>query len=353
MAQLLGFQDFSSYALEGKLAKNTEVVSQFLDNLCTKLTPQAQKELKHLKKLKAEECKACSIPDDGEYYFWDHRYYRRLLTETEYEVDELKVSEYFSLDNTVAGMLRIFETVMGFVFIQLNTTELPKLSPTGKAEDVVWHSDVIVYSVWDDESEGHGFVGYLFMDLHPRTGKYSHECNTNFQPGFTYKDGTRHYPSTALICSFTPPTPQKPSLLKHHEVVTLFHELGHGIHSLAAKTRYSRNHGTAVAWDFVEAPSQMLENWCWTPSVLKSLSMHWSTEEQIPDELVQKLVATRKVTMAIQHLIQLHYSLFDQVCHTTKTQSEAKAIETSSLFNELRVAVTMMKGLENESNKRY
>jgi metallopeptidase MepB len=351
IAHILGYEDFSSYALEDKMAKNTHVVSQFLDNIRTRLTPKAQKELEYLKNLKAEECKARNIPNDGEYYFWDHRYYRRLLTEAEYEVDELKVSEYFSLESTVAGMLKIFETVMGFVFIKLDTSELKKLSPTGKAEDVLWHPDVIVYSVWN-ESQGDGFVGYLYMDLHPRTGKYSHECNTNFQPGFTYKDGTRHYPSTALICNFTPPTPQKPSLLKHHEVVTLFHELGHGIHSLAAKTRYSRFHGTAVAWDFVETPSKMLEHWCWTPSVLKSLSQHWSTKEQIPNELVEKLVATRNVTLAIQNLIQVHYSIFDQVCHTAKSQREVKAIETSSLFNELRVSVTMIKGLENEANRR-
>lgn len=215
----------------------------------------------------------------------------------------------------------------------------------GKPEDVVWHEDNIIYSVWDED--GTSFLGYLYMDLHPREGKYSHCCNTNFQPGFTRSDGSRQHPVTALICNFSPPTNPKPSLLKHHEVVTLFHELGHGIHSLAAKTKYARFHGTAVEWDFVEAPSQMLESWCWLPSVLKSLSSHWETGEEIPEDLVQRLVATENVNQAIDRLIDLHYSLFGYACHSPTTQEDVAKIDSCKLFNTIRESTTMMSGLEN------
>lgn len=357
MARLLGYKNYSSLTLIDRMAKSTHVVTQFLDDLRLRLTPEAQKELDHLKNLKAKDCKIYNIPNDHNYYQWDHKYYTRLLTETEYQVDELQVSEYFPLDATIAGMLNIFTSVMGFIFIKLDIPMQAKLSPTGKAEDVTWHPDVIIYSVWndnsDEDSEGDSFIGYLYMDLHPRLGKYGHACNTNFQPGFSLQGGTRHYPATALICNFSPPTIQQPiSLLKHHEVVTLFHELGHAMHSLAAKTLYGRFHGTAVAWDFVEAPSQMLELWCWTPTVLKSLSQHWSTKEQIPDDLVQKLVSTEKINMAITNLIQVHYSLFDMACHNTETQNEVEAIDPSSLFNKYRVSVTLIKGLESEAKTR-
>ena len=139
------------------------------------------------------------------------------------------------------------------------------LPGTGKADDISWHEDVKIFSVWDDEGEGGGFVGYLYLDLHPRPGKYGHAANFSLQPGYILPNGTRRYPATALVCNFSKPTETKPSLLKHDEVVTLFHELGHGIHDLAGRTKYSRFHGTSVVRDFVEAPSQMLENWCWTP----------------------------------------------------------------------------------------
>lgn len=338
--------------LVDKMAKNLDTVKGFLDNLRPQLTPIARKELEYLKQLKSQDCQLHGIPNDGNYYMWDHKYYTRLLTETEYQVDELEVSQYLPLEAMVAKMLNIFETVMGLVFVELDNDAKAKLSPTGRAEDIVWHEDNIVFSVWNDESEGDEFIGYLYMDLHPRQHKYTHVCNTNFQPGFTLKDGTRHYPSTALICNFSPSTPEKPSLLKHHEAVNLFHELGHGMHSLASKTRYSKFHGTAVAWDFVEAPSQMLENWCWSPSVLKSISQHWQTKEQMPDALIEKLVSTRRINVAIENLIQIHYSLFDMTCHATESRDEVMAIEPSSLFNGLRVSITSISGLELETKRR-
>jgi metallopeptidase MepB len=213
-------------------------------------------------------------------------------------------------------------------------------------DDISWHEDVKIFTVWDDEEEGGSFVGYLYLDLHPREGKYGHAANFSLQPGYLYPDGTRRYPATALVCNFSKPTATKPSLLKHDEVVTLFHELGHGIHDLAGRTKYSRFHGTSVVGDFVEAPSQMLENWCWTPSVLKSLSKHYKTGEQIPDELIDRQIAAKHVNDAIFNLRQLHFGIFDMTVHTPKSHEEAESINYSELYNNLRTQIAGLKGPE-------
>ena len=227
---------------------------------------------------------------------------------------------------------------------------LPYLRPysieTGKGENISWHEDVKIFSVWDDEGEGGSFVGYLYLDLHPRPGKYGHAANFSLQPGFLYPNGTRRYPATALVCNFSKPTETKPSLLKHDEVVTLFHELGHGIHDLAGRTKYSRFHGTSVVRDFVEAPSQMLENWCWTPSQLKFLSKHYLTGEKISDDLIEKQIRVKHVNDALFNLRQLHFGIFDMTIHTPKTHDDAEAFKLSELYNDLRTQISGLKGPE-------
>jgi metallopeptidase MepB len=150
-----------------------------------------------------------------------------------------------------------------------------------------------------------------------------------------------------LVCNFSKPTATKPSLLKHDEVVTLFHELGHGIHDLAGRTKYSRFHGTSVVRDFVEAPSQMLENWCWTKEQLKTLSKHYKTGESIPDELVDLQISARHVNDALFNLRQLHFGIFDMTVHTPKSHAEAEAFELSKLYNDLRFQISGIKGPES------
>jgi metallopeptidase MepB len=217
---------------------------------------------------------------------------------------------------------------------------------THKSTDISWHEDVKIFSVWDDEGEGGSFVGYLYLDLHPRPGKYGHAANFSLQPGYLYPNGTRRYPATALVCNFSKPTATKPSLLKHDEVVTLFHELGHGIHDLAGRTKYSRFHGTSVVRDFVEAPSQMLENWCWTPSQLKALSSHYVTGDKIPDDLIEKQISVKHVNDALFNLRQLHFGIYDMTIHTPKDHSVAEDFKLSELYNDLRTEISGLKGPE-------
>ncbi|CAK7273911.1 metalloendopeptidase [Sporothrix epigloea] len=347
-ARLLGYENHSALRLEDKMAKNFKTVDDFLNDLLQKLAKGGVTEIDHLLQLKKADTAKLGLPFDNNYYLWDHRYYDRLMVEKEYSIDENEVAEYFPLQATVSGMLKIFEELFGLQFVELGPEERKSISPTGRAEDIVWHEDVILYSVWNDESEGNGFVGYLYLDLHPRQGKYGHAANFGMQPGFMDANGTRRYPATALVCNFSKPTPTKPSLLKHNEVVTLFHELGHGIHDLAGRTRYSRFHGTSTVGDFVEAPSQMLENWCWCPPQIKALSSHYETGEPIPDGLVDKLVATKHVNGALATLRQLHFGIFDMRVHAPASHAALEAMDLSSLFNDLRAEISGFKGPEAE-----
>ncbi|KAH7353254.1 peptidase family M3 [Plectosphaerella cucumerina] len=347
-ARLLGYPNHAQLRIEDKMAKDTKTVNDFLSDLRSRLTAGGAKEVQHLLDLKKKDTESRGVPYDGNYYLWDHKFYDRLMIEEEYSIDETKIAEYFPITSTITGMLKIFEELLGFSFIEVGPEDRDAISPTGSGKDIAWHQDVILFSVWDDASEGDGFVGYLYLDLHPRPGKYGHAANFNLQPGFLYSNGTRRYPATALVCNFSKPTPSKPSLLKHDEVVTLFHELGHGIHDLAGRTKYSRFHGTSTVRDFVEAPSQMLENWCWTPSVLKALSNHYTSGDKIPDDLVEKLLLTKHVNSALFNLRQLHFGIYDMTIHTPKSHDEVKALELSKLYNDLRSELCNLKGPEVE-----
>ncbi|CRG86921.1 metallopeptidase MepB [Talaromyces islandicus] len=362
-ARLLGYPNHAAFRIEDKMAKTTETVDSFLGDLRSRLAAGGLKEIEKLKELKKADVESRGETFDGHYFLWDHRFYDRLMLEKEYQLDHQKISEYFPLQTTIRGMLEIFEELFGLVFVEVTGDDRSKISETGKGEDIVWHEDVQLFSVWNDASEGEGFVGYLYLDLHPREGKYGHAANFNLQPGFVDANGSRRYPATALVCNFSKPTAKKPSLLKHEEVTTLFHELGHGIHDLVAKTVYSRFHGTNTVRDFVEAPSQMLENWCWTPSQLKSLSRHYSTlsdeyaqafkesgseaaPERIPDEYIDSLIRTKHVNDALFNLRQLHFGIFDMTMHEPASHAAIEALDPTTTYNSLRHEISKIEGPE-------
>ncbi|KAJ5216583.1 uncharacterized protein N7498_002990, partial [Penicillium cinerascens] len=367
-ARLLGYPNHAAFRIEDKMAKTPQTVDNFLGDLRNRLAAGGEKELKTLNALKQQT----EGKTDGRYYLWDHRFYDRLLLERDYQLDHQLIAEYFPLQTTIEGMLKIFEELFGLEFVEITGEDRDAVAPTGKGNDIVWHEDVQVFSVWNDAGEGSGFVGYLYLDLFPREGKYGHAANFNLQPGFIDADGNRRFPATALVCNFTKPTPKKPSLLKHDEVVTLFHELGHGIHDLVSRTIYSRFHGTSTVRDFVEAPSQMLENWCWTPSQLRSLSRHYSTlspeylagwqeahqkrsggktatgppSERIPDEVIANLIRTKHVNEALFNLRQLHFGIFDMTVHEPSSHADIEALPISKTYNSLRKEITLLDGPE-------
>ena len=365
-ARLLGYPNHAAFRIEDKMAKTPKTVDDFLGDLRGRLSQGGLDEIATLKELKQADLKSRGQEYDGNYYLWDHRFYDRVMEEKDYQLDQQLISEYFPLQNCIKGMLEIFEEIFGLQFVEIVGADRDSISPTGKGDDIVWHQEVQVFSVWDDEGEGGGFVGYLYLDLFPRVGKYGHAANFNLQPGFIQENGTRRYPATALVCNFSKPTAKKPSLLKHDEVTTLFHELGHGIHDLVSRTTYSRFHGTNTVRDFVEAPSQMLENWCWTPSQLKSLSKHYSTissdyydswrehagsdaakpDEHIPDDLIQKLIKTKNLNGALFNLRQLHFGIFDMTIHEPKDHASLEELKISETYNALRKDISKIDGPE-------
>ncbi|KAM3419731.1 Thimet-like oligopeptidase [Cercospora zeina] len=358
-ARLLGYPNHATFRIEDKMAKTPKTVDDFLGDLRTRLAPGGLKEIEKLKELKKKQG-----ADADHYYLWDHRFYDTLMLEQDYQLDQNRIAEYFPIQTSISGMLNIFEEIFGLHFVEVQGEHRDQISETGKGDDVVWHPEVQLFSVWDDKSEGGGFVGYLYLDLFPREGKYGHAANFNIQPGFITENGTRRYPATALVCNFSKPTPRKPSLLKHDEVVTLFHELGHGIHDLVSKTIYSRFHGTSTVRDFVEAPSQMLENWCWTPSQIKSLSKHWShlspeyeaawietgkekpASAEMPDDLIQSIINTRHVNDALFNLRQLHFGIFDMIVHEAPSHDWVKGLDASETYNKLRSEISRIDGPE-------
>lgn len=346
-ARLLGYPDHASVRVEEKMAKNPTTINEFLNGLRGRLLEGGKQDIASLLEYKKKDYEERGLEFDGNFYMWDTSYYSRIQKEKQYSIDEIAISQYFPVDSTFKGMLKIFEEIFGLVFVEIKEEDRKRISSTGKAEDIVWHEDVHLYSVWNDEEGGSEFVGYLYIDLHPRDNKYGHNANFGIDPGYLKTDGTRNYPSTALVCNFSKPSATKPSLLKHHEVVTLFHELGHGIHDLVARTKYSYFHGTSVVDDFVEAPSQMLENWCWTPSVLKSLSRHWESNDKITDELINKLISTKNLNSATQNLGQLLIGTFDMTIHTPKSHEAIKELDAGKLWNTLRGEVTGIKGPED------
>lgn len=357
-ARLLGYPNHATFRIEDKMAKTPKTVDDFLGDLRKRLAPGGLKEIETLKALKKKE-----TGNADKYFLWDHRFYDTLMLEKDYQLDQQRIAEYFPLQTCIEGMLGIFEEIFGLQFVEVVGEHRDQISPSSKGSDIVWHEDVQVFAVWDDAGEGGGFVGYLYLDLFPREGKYGHAANFNIQPGFIQENGTRRYPATALVCNFSKPSPKKPSLLKHDEVVTLFHELGHGIHDLVSKTIYSRFHGTSTVRDFVEAPSQMLENWCWTPSQLKSLSKHWSylssdyeqayaassngakrPAESMPDDLIQSIINTRHVNDALFNLRQLHFGIFDMTVHEAPDHDWVKNLDASETYNKLRNEISKLDG---------
>ncbi|KAG8622802.1 hypothetical protein KVT40_009313 [Elsinoe batatas] len=239
---------------------------------------------------------------------WDLPYYTRLYREERTQLNEAEVSEYFPLAKTLANMLKLFGRLFGLIFWEIDATVAARL---------VWHEDVAAYSMWNSAEEGGDFVGYLYLDLYSRSGRSGMPHCHPLQAGYIKPDGSRHYPSTVLITRFEPPAADGHCLLQHSEVVLAFHELGHGIHDLVGKCKYSRYHGAETAADFNEAPSQMLEEWCWNAVGLQQLSSHYTTGGTMPDSVIEALVQSRHAAPMVGLLPQLRITLFDDAVHSS------------------------------------
>lgn len=330
LANYLGYSTFAEYVLEDSMAKDSATVLNFENDLLKKLQPKAKEELKVLLELKKKDYEQQGLTFDGKYYLWDNAYYNNKLLQENYKVNEEKISEYFPLQSTVEKMLGFYETLFNLKFQQL-----------ADSDKQVWHEDVKQFVVWKmDDPENPEFTGYIYFDLHPRDGKYGHAAEFGIYPGFFDQDANnKSRPVCSLVCNFSKPSKNKPSLLKHSEVTTFFHELGHGIHELVGDTYFARFHGTNTARDFVEAPSQMLEFWTWSPNELRKLSSHYATGETLSDELIQSLVDSKHVNGGLFNLRQLHFGLFDMTIHNVQ---EGEAVDIDDAWNNLREKICML-----------
>ncbi|KAK3400045.1 hypothetical protein B0T20DRAFT_391588 [Sordaria brevicollis] len=343
-ARLLDCLNHATLRIGSRMAKTPMAVNNLLQDLQTRLAPLATKELHQLLEAKRKDCEARNLLFDGNLYCWDWTFYASKISQQEHGLDHKEIAEYFPLESSITGMLSLFGELFGIVFVRLATEDLERISPTGVAEDVMFHPDTIMFSVWNDGCEGNDFLGYLYIDAHPREGKYRHTANFPLELGHEKADGTRFCPSTALVCNFPAPTKDKPSLLDHEHVVDLFHELGHGIHGLVSRTRFSRHHGTAGKRDFVEAPSQMLEHWTWRTEYIKRISKHYQTGEQMPADMADQIAASRHTLQASSIMRQVSLAMFDMEVHSPKSRTGLENMDFARRYNELRSELTGWKG---------
>ncbi|KAK0128117.1 hypothetical protein ONS95_000100 [Cadophora gregata] len=370
-AELLGYKYHADLVIQDRLM-TMEGVADLLVDLQQKTAPASESSRDKLRKLKREHLISQEIAEidiDDRLYLWDQLFYMRLMEEQESSLDQNKIAEFFPLQETIDGLLTNFETLFGVVFNEISEDSRRILmEKQGQdASAITWHEDVAAYAVWNEEALGGDFLGYLYLDVLKRQGKRDHACCITFQPGFDTIDGGQQYPSAVLVMSIQRPTPTKPTLVRHRNVVTMFHELGHGIHCLVGRTRYGETYGTKTSRDFVEIPSRMLENFCWDPIILQNLSKHyaylspeymasWKAEnpklseppEKAPLEHLEKLGASRKVTLAPLTQRQIAFAKFDMAIHSISNE-EAKAMNPGETYNRIRKECTGLLGPEIES----
>lgn len=309
-AALLGFKRYPDYVLPVRMAKNYETLEVFLKNLQKEVTPLAQDEMNAYLKLQeettgqqADEMTAWNLP------YWSNQYKKKY-----YQVDDDKIKEYFPADKVISGMFEVFGNLFGITFTQ---ADLP-----------VWHPEVVVYQIKDKKTGE--LISNFYLDLFPRDGKYTHAATWSFVDRFELPDGHMQTPSVVIAANFTPAGNGTPSLLEHSEVETLFHEFGHVLQMSMATSKYATLTGDNVAWDYIEAHSQLLENWAWQPQVLKKISAHYKTGETLPDGLISSLVKSKNVGVAVAFLRQNFLGQYDLALHTA-----AKRVDSTKLYAQM------------------
>uniref|UniRef100_A0A671X501 Neurolysin (metallopeptidase M3 family) n=1 Tax=Sparus aurata TaxID=8175 RepID=A0A671X501_SPAAU len=302
VAELLGYSNHANYVLEMNMAKNAGNVSDFLDTFYETLKPIGIKERKYILALKKRECLMKGLPFDGQINAWDLPYYMNQVEQCKFAVNKDKLIEYFPLDVVTEGLLGIYQELLGLTFTEVEHAH-------------VWHEDVKLYSAHDTETGEE--IGQFYLDLHPREGKYGHAACFGLKPSCRGPDGKRRIPVAAMVANFTKPRKGWPSLLQHNEVETYFHEFGHVMHEICSKAAFSEFSGTLVETDFVEVPSQVLENWVWEKEPLRRMSGHYKDGTPIPDTLLDKLIASRVANTGLMNLRQVVLGKVDQSLHTS------------------------------------
>jgi Zn-dependent oligopeptidase len=298
VAHRLGYANYADYATETRMVKNGRAAMTFLENLKRGLQPKFDAELEEFRQLKIKETGDASARIN----IWDWRYFANQLKKTKYNVDAEQLRMYFPYQRVLDGMFAIYQRIFDLKF--------ERVEPPYK-----WIGDLQLYTV-SDRKTGEP-LGLFYLDMFPREGKYNHFAQFGIIEGKLLPDGRYQRPVCSLVCNFPPPQRDKPSLLSHDEVETVFHEFGHAMHTILTRAKYSRFSGTSVPQDFVEAPSQMLENWAWDKTVLDSFAADYrDPSKKIPKEILDQLKASRLATMGMYYRRQLSFAMMDLTLHT-------------------------------------
>lgn len=318
-AKLLGYANHAAFTLAERMASTPERVFDFIHDLIDTYKPAAEKDLDDLREVAHEYGWDPIQP-------WDIPYTREKLQQRRFHFDSEELRPYFPLQKVLTGTFAHFEKLFGVRFVP--APALP-----------VWHADAQAFEVYRTADDS--FVGVLYADFHPRTGKQSGAWMTDYRAQGLHANGIER-PIVAIVCNFTKPTADTPALLTHDEVTTLFHEMGHAMHMMMSNVTYASQAGTSVKWDFVELPSQIQENWAYEPETLAMISGHIETGEPVPTELIDKLRAARNYMAGMNGLRQMSFSLLDMVYYTTDPQTitdlagfEDKVLADYTLFPRL------------------
>jgi peptidyl-dipeptidase Dcp len=304
LAELLSYPTYADYVLEERMAETPSKVNSFLEELLDKSLAKAQNEVEEIKNFISE------IGDDIKLERWDWAYYAQKLKKSKFDLNDEMLRPYFKLENSLKGIFKIAQKLYGLEFIE--NKDIP-----------VYHKDVKAYEVKDEHGD---HLSVFYADFFPRKGKRGGAWMTSFRG--QWKDEIDHRPVVSIVCNFTPPSENKPSLLTYDEVNTLFHEFGHALHGMLANGKYKSISGTSVFWDFVELPSQIMENWLEEKECLDLFAHHYETGDVIPADLVQKIKDSSKFHAAYQTLRQLSFGMMDLAWHSIKKSTEIKDVKT-------------------------
>lgn len=318
-AKILGYKTHADYVLEERMAKTPTTVLDFLNDLLTKAKPFAEKEIKELTAFAKETDGIETLQR------WDHAYYAEKLKQKKFSLSDEELKPYFQLENVIEGAFDVATKLYGITFKEIHNIDK-------------YNDEVTTYEVLDKNG---AFLSLLYADFFPRAGKRPGAWMTSYREASNVNGNTKR-PHVSIVCNFTKPTKDTPSLLTFQEVTTLFHEFGHALHGMLPNTTYESLSGTNVYWDFVELPSQFYENFCYEPEALKLFAKHYQTGEIIPQELIEKVKASSSFMEGYQTVRQLSFGLLDMAYHANDLaeindlqQFEKETFKQTELYPEI------------------
>lgn len=311
-ATLLDYNNYVDYKLSyRRMAENNVQISTFLQEIYHKMEGKAQEEIQML----------CDYFGKSEMESWNYKYYANKYKKEKLSLDQKEIQNYFPLDKVMPKLLNTFETIFN---LNINVCDVHN--------DKKWHKDVLTYIVTDKDTDV--IIGYFYMDLYPRKGKYGHAAAFTIKQAYFTDNNMRSTPVSAMVCNFTRPTSNKPSLLTFREVETFFHELGHIFHQLLSQNRFSLFSGTAVERDFVECPSQALECWCYEPTFLQKISCHYQTNEPMPLEIMKRIKQNKNIFIGLHIVRQILFGMYDIHLHMFHSFSDDDC-DVLQIYNDL------------------